>query len=46
MMIKSFIVLLMVCSVYAQDSKNAAEQPLDLQEFVITGKTNADIKGD
>ena len=45
MMIKSFIVLLMVCSVYAQDSKNAAEQPLDLQEFVITGKTNADIKG-
>ena len=45
MMIRSFILLLMVCSVYAQDSKNAADQPLDLQEFVITGKTNADIKG-
>jgi len=35
----------MVCSAYAQDSKNTADQPLDLQEFVITGKTNADIKG-
>ncbi len=45
MMMRSFILLLMVCSVFAQDSKNAADQPLDLQEFVITGKTNADIKG-
>ncbi|MFM6956693.1 MAG: hypothetical protein ACKOX1_09120 [Ignavibacteria bacterium] len=45
MMIRSFILLIMVCSVYAQDSKNTADQPLDLQEFVITGKTNADIKG-
>lgn len=45
MIIRSFILLLLVCSAYAQDSKNAADQPLDLQEFVITGKTNADIKG-
>jgi len=45
MMMRSIILLLMVSSVFAQDSKNAADQPLDLQEFVITGKTNADIKG-
>jgi hypothetical protein len=45
MMIRSIIVLLLTCSVYAQDNKNTADQPLDLQEFVITGKTNADIKG-
>ena len=45
MMVKSILFLLMACVVFAQDNKNTADQPLDLQEFVITGKTNADIKG-
>lgn len=45
MIIRSFFLFMFACSVFAQDAKNAADQPLDLQEFVITGKTNADIKG-
>lgn len=45
MMLRSFILFMFACAVYAQDAKNAADQPLDLQEFVITGKTNAEIKG-
>lgn len=45
MMIRSFFLFLFAYTVLAQDAKNAADQPLDLQEFVITGKTNAEIKG-
>jgi hypothetical protein len=45
MMVKCIIFLLMSGIVFAQDNKNNADQQLDLQEFVITGKTNADIKG-
>ena len=45
MILRSFILLMFACAVYAQDAKNGANQPLDLQEFVITGKTNAEIKG-
>ncbi|MFM7156991.1 MAG: hypothetical protein ACKO0Y_04180 [Bacteroidota bacterium] len=37
--------LFMSVALFAQDNKNSADQQLDLQEFVITGKTNADIKG-
>ena len=44
-MYRFIVLMLCACSVFAQDNKNNADQPLDLQEFVITGKTNAEIKG-
>lgn len=44
-MLKLAFFILMSCTIVAQDNKNTADQQLDLQEFVITGKTNAEIKG-
>ncbi|MBM4150864.1 MAG: TonB-dependent receptor [Ignavibacteria bacterium] len=45
MMLNLIVLLLMSGPIVAQDNKNTADQQLDLQEFVITGKTNAEIKG-
>lgn len=44
-MLNLIVLLLMSTPILAQDNKNTADQQLDLQEFVITGKTNAEIKG-